>query len=86
MVKNCSRTRHDDLFGDMLDITSVDKESDMLDINHILVVLDQSDTEQPGLDRALWLARLLNADITLLTNAWDTYGNHSSQLAGETRD
>lgn len=86
MVKNCSRTRHDDLFGDMLDVTSVDKESDMLDINHILVVLDQSDTEQPGLDRALWLARLLNADITLLTNAWDTYGDHSSQLAGETRD
>jgi len=53
----------------------------MLDINHILVVLDQNDSEQPGFDRASWLAKALNADLTLLTTAWDSFGDSASQLA-----
>lgn len=58
----------------------------MLDINHILVVLDQNDTEQPGLDRAIWLAKALNADLTLLTNAWNSYGDKGGFLEEETRE
>jgi len=56
----------------------------MLDINHILVVLDQNDSEQPGFDRATWLAKALNADLTLLTTAWDSFGDSASQLADTT--
>jgi len=57
----------------------------MLDINHILIVLDQKDTEQPGLDRAIWLARALDADLTLLTTAWDDISDAYSDLQQETR-
>lgn len=57
----------------------------MLDINHILVVLNREDTEQPALDRALWLAKALNADLTLMTATWDSYGDHSSRLGEDTK-
>ncbi|MEK9712640.1 MAG: universal stress protein UspE [Thalassolituus sp.] len=57
----------------------------MLDINHILVVLDQKENEQPGFDRALWLAKALDADLTLITAAWDTFGDSASQLADTTK-
>lgn len=57
----------------------------MLDINHILVVLNKDDTEQPALDRALWLAKALDADLTLMTTTWDSYGDHSSKLGDETK-
>ena len=56
----------------------------MLDINHILVVLDKNDEEQPGLQRACWLAKALDADLTLLTTAWDSFGDQASQLADTT--
>ena len=56
----------------------------MLDINHILVVLDPNDDEQHGLTRAAWLAHALEADITLLTHAWDSFGDKASQLADTT--
>lgn len=58
----------------------------MLDINHILVVLDQDHPEQIALDRALWLARSLDADLTLLTRTWDAYCEDSSTLDAETRN
>ena len=58
----------------------------MLDINHILVVLNKDDTEQPALDRALWLAKALDADLTLMTTTWDSYGDHSSKLSDETKN
>ena len=45
----------------------------MLDINHILVVLDSEHPEQIALDRALWLARSLEADLTLLTSTYEAY-------------
>ena len=53
----------------------------MLDINHILVVLDKHDKDQPGLQRACWLANALDADLTLITSAWDSFGDQASQLA-----
>lgn len=58
----------------------------MLDINHILVVLNKEDTEQPALDRALWLAKALDADLTLMTTTWDSYGDHSSKLGNDTKN
>lgn len=58
----------------------------MLDINHILVVLDADHPEQIALDRALWLARSLSADITLMTNTWDAYAADSPALSEDTRD
>ncbi|WP_430462295.1 universal stress protein UspE [Thalassolituus sp. LLYu03] len=57
----------------------------MLDINHILVVLDSSHPEQIALDRALWLASSLNADLTLLTATYEAYCEDNSSLDAETR-
>lgn len=57
----------------------------MLDINHILVVLNKDDAEQSALDRAIWLANALNADLTLMTTTWDSYGDQSSKLGDETK-
>lgn len=57
----------------------------MLDINHILVVLDNEHPEQIALDRALWLARSLEADLTLLTNTYEAYCEDDSSLDQETR-
>lgn len=52
----------------------------MLDINHILVVLDSEHPEQPALDRALWLAKSLQADLTLMTNTFEAYCEEGSPL------
>lgn len=57
----------------------------MLDINHILVVLDSEHPEQIALDRALWLARSLDADLTLMTCTWEAYCEDHSTLDTETR-
>jgi len=57
----------------------------MLDINHILVVLDKDHPEQVALDRAVWLAKSLNADLTLLTSAYEVYCEKNSSLDAETR-
>lgn len=57
----------------------------MLDINHILVVLDSEHPEQIALDKALWLADVLKADITLMTSVYEPYAGESSSLDEETR-
>lgn len=57
----------------------------MLDINHILVVLDRNHPEQIALDRALWLADSLDADLTLLTATYEAYCEDNSSLDAETR-
>lgn len=57
----------------------------MLDINHILVVLDDEHPEQIALDRALWLAGSLKADLTLVTSTYEAYCEESSSLDEETR-
>ena len=58
----------------------------MLDINHILVVLDSNHPEQIALDRALWLAESLKADLTLLTATYEAYCEDNSSLDAETRE
>ena len=57
----------------------------MLDINHILVVLDKEHPEQVALDRAIWLAKSLDADLTLLTSVYEPYCESNSSLDAETR-
>ena len=57
----------------------------MLDINHILVVLDKDHPEQIALDRAVWLAESLDADLTLLTSAYEVYCEKNSSLDADTR-
>jgi len=57
----------------------------MLDINHILVVLDKNQPEQFALDRALWLAGSLKADLTLMTSTYEAYCEENSSLDQETR-
>lgn len=57
----------------------------MLDINHILVVLDSDHPEQIALDKALWLAGILSADVTLLTSVYEPYASENSSLNEETR-
>lgn len=52
----------------------------MFDINHILVIVDQHSPEQPALNRALWLAEALSADLTVVTNTFDAYGDSASTL------
>lgn len=58
----------------------------MLDINHILVVLDGEHPEQIALDKALWLAGRVDADITLLTAVYEPYAGENPSLAEETRN
>lgn len=53
----------------------------MLDINHILVVLDSDHPEQIALERALWLARSLDADLTLMTNTYEPHCEEGSALS-----
>jgi universal stress protein E len=57
----------------------------MLDINHILVVMDNEHLQQQALDRALWLAKALQADLTLLTTTYEAYCEESSSIDVETR-
>lgn len=58
----------------------------MLDINHILVVLDSDHPEQVALDRALWLAKSLQADLTLMTNTYESYCEEGSALTAIDKD
>ncbi|ASP39921.1 hypothetical protein CHH28_15125 [Bacterioplanes sanyensis] len=57
----------------------------MLDINHILVVLDNEHLKQHALDRALWLASALKADLTLLTATYEAYCDDQSSIDADTR-
>jgi universal stress protein E len=57
----------------------------MLDINHILVVLDSDHPEQHALDRALTLASSMKADITILGSCYEAYCEDSSSLEVETK-
>jgi universal stress protein E len=57
----------------------------MLDINHILVVLDSEHPEQPAFDRALELASLVKANITILGSCYEAYCEESSSLEIETK-
>lgn len=54
-------------------------------LKNILVVLDKGQQEQPALKRALWLARALNCEVTLLANTWDAYGAENTTLDEDTR-
>lgn len=58
----------------------------MLDINHILVVLDSDHPEQPAFDRALALASSVKADITILGSCYEAYCEESSSLELETKN
>ena len=49
----------------------------MLDINHILVVLDSDHLEQHAFDRALALASSVKADITILGSCYESYCEES---------
>jgi universal stress protein E len=57
----------------------------MLDINHILVVLDSEHPEQHAFDRALALASAVKADITIIGSCFERYCEKSSSLALETK-
>ena len=57
----------------------------MLDINHILVVLDSDHPEQHAFDRALSLAASVNADITVIGSCYENYCEESSSLEVETK-
>ena len=57
----------------------------MLNIKHILAVLDQQITDDPALARALWLAKSLDAELTLITNAWDALGDAGSHVSDDMR-
>jgi universal stress protein E len=57
----------------------------MLDINHILVVLDSDHPEQHAFDRALALASSVKADITILGSCYEGYCEESSSLEIETK-
>lgn len=57
----------------------------MLDINHILVVLDPEHTEQIALAKAMWLAKQVEADISLLTSVYEPYAANHSALDAETQ-
>ena len=57
----------------------------MLDINHILVVLDSEHPEQPAFDRALALASSVKADITILGSCYEAYCEESSSLEIDTK-
>jgi universal stress protein E len=57
----------------------------MLDINHILVVLDADHPEQPAFDRALTLAKQVDASITVLSSCYESYCEEGSSFDVETR-
>lgn len=58
----------------------------MLNINRILVVLDKGSNELHALKKGLWLARSVNAELTLLTSTWDSYSAENTTLDADTRD
>lgn len=57
----------------------------MLNINHILVVLDKGSNELEALQKGVWLARSVDAELTLLTNTWDSYSADNTTLDDDTR-
>lgn len=57
----------------------------MLNINHILVVLDKGSNELHALKKGIWMARSVNAELTLLTNTWDSYSADNTTLDEDTR-
>jgi universal stress protein E len=57
----------------------------MLDINHLLVVLDSDHPEQIALNKALWLAGVLKADVCLLASVYEPYCGESPYLEEETK-
>ncbi|MFQ3172905.1 MAG: universal stress protein E [Oleispira sp.] len=61
------------------------KELAMLNIKHILVVLDSEHPEQLAFDRALALASSVKADITILGSCYEAYCEESSSLEIETK-
>jgi universal stress protein E len=78
-IRHCALKHHD---------TAVDlilKELIMLDINHILVVLDSEHPEQHAFDRALALASAVKANITIIGSCFESYCEESSSLALETK-
>lgn len=54
-------------------------------INNILVVLDRNSNDTRALNRGLWLARSVNAEVTVLTNVWDSYSADNTTLDEDTR-
>ncbi|MDF1762376.1 MAG: universal stress protein [Oleibacter sp.] len=57
----------------------------MLDINHILMVIDQDIDNYAVIKRVKWLAKSLHADVTLVSNAWDSYGDKGAGIDEEVR-
>ncbi|HET8816202.1 MAG TPA: universal stress protein UspE [Pseudidiomarina sp.] len=55
-------------------------------VNNILVVLDPEGTEQKALNRALQLARISGAKLTLLLSIYDFSYEMTTMLAAEERD
>ena len=58
----------------------------MLDINHILVVLDQEHSEHIALDKAIWLASTVRADVTLMTSVYDPHGDNPGSIERDTEE
>jgi universal stress protein E len=57
----------------------------MLDINHILVILDSEHPEQYAFDKALSLAEAVKADIKIIASCYESYCEVSSSLELETK-
>lgn len=58
----------------------------MLNINRILVVLDKGSSELQALKKGIWLARSVNAELTLMTNTWDSFSAENTSLDLDTRN
>lgn len=54
-------------------------------INNILVVMDRNNNDTRALERGLWLARSVKADVTILTSVWDSYSADNITLDEDTR-
>ncbi len=57
----------------------------MLDINHILVVLDSNHPEHNAVEKAIWLAGMVKADLTFMTTAYEPNCDDPMSLEQETR-
>ena len=57
----------------------------MLDINHILVVLDHDHSEHIALNKALWLASTVEADLTLMTSVFEPHCDDAGSLEKDTQ-
>lgn len=54
-------------------------------IKNILVVMDRENNDARALERGLWLAHKTQAELTLLTNVWDSYSADNITLDEDTR-